>query len=43
MAKVMLATGLIVAYSYVMETFMAFYAGGYDRFMMMNRMSAHSS
>jgi len=38
MAKVMLATGLIVAYSYVAETFMAFYsASTYDGFMMMNR------
>ena len=27
MAKVMLATGLIVAYGYMMETFMAFYSG----------------
>jgi len=40
MAKVMLATGLIVAYSYVMETFMSFYsANDYERFMMMNRMT----
>ena len=32
MAKVMLATGLIVAYGYVMETFMAFYSGNqYDQ------------
>ena len=38
MAKVMLATGMIVAYSYVMETFMAFYsANPYDRFMMLDR------
>ena len=27
MAKVMLATGMIVAYAYMMETFMAFYSG----------------
>ena len=27
MAKVMLATGLIVAYGYMMETFGAFYSG----------------
>ncbi len=27
MAKVMLATGLVVAYSYIMETFMAWYSG----------------
>jgi molybdopterin-containing oxidoreductase family membrane subunit len=39
MGKLMLATGLIVAYSYVMETFMPFYSGGYDRFMMVNRMT----
>jgi len=40
MAKVMLATGLVVAYSYVMETFMAFYSGNqYDRYMMVNRMT----
>jgi molybdopterin-containing oxidoreductase family membrane subunit len=39
MAKIMLATGLIVAYSYLMETFMAFYSGNpFDRFMIMNRM-----
>ncbi|HUJ31874.1 MAG TPA: NrfD/PsrC family molybdoenzyme membrane anchor subunit [Candidatus Acidoferrum sp.] len=40
MAKVMLATGMIVAYGYMMETFMAFYSGStYDRFMIMNRMA----
>ena len=40
MAKVMLATGVIVAYGYMMETFMAFYSGNqYDRFMIMNRMT----
>ena len=40
MAKVMLATGIIVAYGYVMETFMAFYSGNtYDRYMIMNRMT----
>jgi molybdopterin-containing oxidoreductase family membrane subunit len=38
MAKVMLATGLIVAYGYMMETFMAWYSGNeYEEFMMMNR------
>jgi Ni/Fe-hydrogenase subunit HybB-like protein len=38
MAKVMLATGLIVAYGYMMETFGAFYSGdGYDKFMILNR------
>jgi molybdopterin-containing oxidoreductase family membrane subunit len=39
MAKVMLATGMIVAYGYIMETFMAFYSGNqYERYMIMNRM-----
>jgi molybdopterin-containing oxidoreductase family membrane subunit len=39
MAKVMLATGLIVAYGYFMETFSAFYSGdGFDKYMMLNRM-----
>jgi molybdopterin-containing oxidoreductase family membrane subunit len=38
MAKVMLATGLIVAYGYLMEAFMAFYTGHtYERFMLLNR------
>jgi molybdopterin-containing oxidoreductase family membrane subunit len=38
MAKVMLATGLIVAYGYMMEAFMAWYsAGEYERYMMLNR------
>src|SRR5487761_676763 len=40
MAKMLLATGFIVTYSYVMETFMAFYSGDqYERYMMMNRMT----
>jgi molybdopterin-containing oxidoreductase family membrane subunit len=40
MGKILLATGLIVAYSYMMETFMAFYSGNsYDQYMMMNRMT----
>jgi Ni/Fe-hydrogenase subunit HybB-like protein len=40
MAKVMLATGLIVAYSYMIETFMAFYgSNSYDQYMMLNRMT----
>jgi molybdopterin-containing oxidoreductase family membrane subunit len=41
MAKILLATGLIVAYGYLMETFMAFYSGPgtYDRYMMMNRLT----
>ena len=39
MAKVMLATGLIVAYGYMMETFMSWYSGSvYDWYMMKNRM-----
>jgi molybdopterin-containing oxidoreductase family membrane subunit len=38
MAKVMLATGLIVAYGYLMEAFTAFYSGGeYERFLVVNR------
>ncbi len=40
MAKVKLTTGLIVAYSYVIETFISFYSGNsYERFMMMNCMT----
>ncbi len=40
MAKMLLATGMIVAYGYMMETFMAFYSGNYyDRYMIMNRMT----
>jgi len=40
MAKVMLATSLIVAYGYLMEAFMAWYSGnGYERFMIWNRMT----
>jgi molybdopterin-containing oxidoreductase family membrane subunit len=40
MAKVMLATGLIVAYGYMMETFMAFYSANlYDKFSLLNRMT----
>ena len=39
MAKVMLATGLIVGYGYMMETFMAWYAGStYERYMTFDRM-----
>lgn len=38
MAKVMLATGLIVTYGYIMEYFMSFYtAEEYERFMTWNR------
>jgi Ni/Fe-hydrogenase subunit HybB-like protein len=39
MGKVMLATGLIVGYGYMMEAFAAYYSGNqYERFMMLNRM-----
>jgi molybdopterin-containing oxidoreductase family membrane subunit len=38
-AKLMLGTGLIVAYGYSMEAFIAYYSGnGYERFMYLNRM-----
>lgn len=37
-AKVMLATGLIVAYGYSMEAFFAFYSGNqFEKFMFLNR------
>ena len=40
MAKVMLATGLIVAYGYMMETFMAWYSGSaYEWFLITNRLT----
>jgi molybdopterin-containing oxidoreductase family membrane subunit len=40
MAKIMLATGLIVGYGYMMETFMAWYsADSYEQFMIQNRMT----
>ena len=40
MAKVMLATGLIVAYGYMMEAFTAWYSGSeYEEFMILNRMT----
>jgi molybdopterin-containing oxidoreductase family membrane subunit len=40
MARVMLGTGLIVAYGYAMEAFMAWYSGQfYERFMYWNRMT----
>ncbi len=39
MAKVMLATGLIVAYGYMMETFFAWYSQNkFELYMMLNRM-----
>ncbi len=38
MARIMLATGMIVAYGYMMETFMAWYSGNvYDQYMILNR------
>ncbi len=41
-AKLMLATGLIVAYGYIMETFMSWYGGNtYDRFQMFTRMHGY--
>jgi Ni/Fe-hydrogenase subunit HybB-like protein len=40
MAKVMMATGLIVAYGYMIEAFMGWYSGNqYERFMIWNRMT----
>ncbi len=40
MAKIILATGLIVAYGYTMETFMAWYSGSlFESFMLENRMT----
>src|SRR3712207_5388586 len=39
MAKIMLATGLIVAYGYMMEAFMAWYSSNeYEGYMIYNRM-----
>ncbi|MFY9549984.1 MAG: NrfD/PsrC family molybdoenzyme membrane anchor subunit [Thermoanaerobaculia bacterium] len=39
MAKILLATGLIVGYGYVVEAFMAFYSGNtYERFTIWNRL-----
>ena len=41
MSKVMLGTGLIVAYGYAMEAFMAWYSGNqYERYAFVNRMWA---
>ena len=38
MGRIILATGLVVAYGYMMETFMAWYSGNeYEAFMMYNR------
>jgi Ni/Fe-hydrogenase subunit HybB-like protein len=40
MAKIMLATGLIVAYGYLMEAFMAWYSGDrFEQYTTFNRMS----
>lgn len=40
MAKVMLATGLIVAYGYLMEAFVSWYsANPYEQFVVLNRLS----
>ena len=40
MAKVMLATGLIVAYGYLIEIFMAWYSGNwFEQFMILNRIT----
>jgi molybdopterin-containing oxidoreductase family membrane subunit len=39
MAKILLATGLMVTYGYVMEVFMAFYSGnGFEKYTTLNRM-----
>jgi len=39
MGKVLLATGLIVGYGYMMEAFSAFYSGNqFERYMILNRM-----
>ncbi|HEX8745845.1 MAG TPA: NrfD/PsrC family molybdoenzyme membrane anchor subunit [Pyrinomonadaceae bacterium] len=38
MSKIMLATGLIVAYGYMMETFIGWYSGNaYDQYLIFNR------
>jgi molybdopterin-containing oxidoreductase family membrane subunit len=40
MAKLMLATGLIVAYGYLMEAFISWYSGNrYEMYMMLNRLT----
>jgi len=40
MAKIMLGTGLIVAYGYMMEAFFAWYSGNeYEQFTIWNRMT----
>ena len=38
MAKVMLATGMVVAYGYIIEAFMSFYSGNtFEKYMTLNR------
>ncbi len=40
MAKILLVTGLIVAYGYLMEIFLAWYSGNwYEQFMILNRIT----
>ena len=40
MAKILLATGLIVGYGYMIETFMSWYSGNpYEKFMIWNRLT----
>src|SRR5881296_1693767 len=40
MAKILLATGLIVSYGYMIETFMAWYSGNpFEKFTVINRMT----
>ena len=40
MAKILLATGLIVCYGYLMEAFISWYSGNpYEKFMMWNRLT----
>ncbi len=40
MAKILLATGLIVGYGYLMEAFMSWYSGSpYEKYMMWNRLT----
>ena len=40
MAKILLATGLIVGYGYMIEAFMSWYSGSpYEKFMMWNRLT----
>lgn len=44
MGRVMLATGMIVAYGYTMEAFMSWYSGNlYERYMMWNRLAGSAA